>query len=479
MRDSGDVAIFWDYENCPIPSSASGYDVVNEIRRIAQTLGSTTLFKAYLEVFEQTPLSRSLALRSELQSSGVSLIDCPHNGRKDVADKMILVDMLAHAIDNPAPSTIILISGDRDFAYAISVLRMRRYRVVLVTLPNAHASLISQASVCLDWNSDILGVAASGNRSSELSMKTAFVASPTVPRRPSHTTVPSLSLSPSEHSRSRSRDTEMADIDLVDYLRRQTLRKVDSRAAERMGSTLTPTNALTPLQSPHILETLPLKPDIAPTSRPSLPETNYEWRPAAPTRSNVKYTATAPVSPTIVPSYTFTRPHSAAEQVVPVYTHGQGSSVLSSAAPGIPDTTAVPPCAIPPAKEPAIVTPPIPPPATIPSSSAFVLQANHAPQQLSTVQMPALKVVPAQFKVLVQRLEYHRRKGFPRPFRSEIALEIVANDNMTYRKAGVEKFGQYIALAEKEGIVEIGVKDDGGTWMTLRPEWHGAIIIGQ
>lgn len=51
---------------------------------------------------------------------------------------MILVDMLAFAIDNPAPgkqesyakklvATICLISGDRDFVYALSTLRNRKY----------------------------------------------------------------------------------------------------------------------------------------------------------------------------------------------------------------------------------------------------------------------------------------------------------------------------------------------------------------
>ncbi|KAF8894335.1 limkain-b1-type NYN domain-containing protein, partial [Gymnopilus junonius] len=105
--------------------------------------------KAYLEISDQA--QRSMALRSELQSSGVSLVDCPHNGRKDVADKMIIVDMFAHAIDTPALSTVVLITGDRDFTYAISTLKLRMYRVVLVTLSNAHASLTAQASVCLDW----------------------------------------------------------------------------------------------------------------------------------------------------------------------------------------------------------------------------------------------------------------------------------------------------------------------------------------
>ena len=44
------------------------------------------MFKAYQEISDQSKLS----LRSELQSSGVSMVDCPHNGRKDVADKMLL-----------------------------------------------------------------------------------------------------------------------------------------------------------------------------------------------------------------------------------------------------------------------------------------------------------------------------------------------------------------------------------------------------
>lgn len=110
MKNAGEVAIFWDYgeyklllsttdlsklcffitENCPAPTSTSGYAIVNNIRSVAQTFGSVKLFKAYLEVTEQVPVSRAVVLRSELQSSGVSLIDCPHNGRKDVADKMIL-----------------------------------------------------------------------------------------------------------------------------------------------------------------------------------------------------------------------------------------------------------------------------------------------------------------------------------------------------------------------------------------------------
>lgn len=59
-------------------------------------------------------------------------------------------------MDNPAPAVIMLISGDRDYVYAVSVLRLRKYDVVLVIPPiGAHITLRSQATVVLDWKYDI------------------------------------------------------------------------------------------------------------------------------------------------------------------------------------------------------------------------------------------------------------------------------------------------------------------------------------
>ena len=64
--------------------------------------------------------------------------------------------MMAHAIDTPAPSTIILISGDRDFVYAVSILGLRQYRVVLLAPRAAHSSLKAQANVVYNWPEDFL-----------------------------------------------------------------------------------------------------------------------------------------------------------------------------------------------------------------------------------------------------------------------------------------------------------------------------------
>ncbi|KAF7965131.1 hypothetical protein HWV62_45535 [Athelia sp. TMB] len=69
-----------------------------------------------------------------------------------------MVDVMAFAMDNPAPATVILVSGDRDFAYAVSVLRLRSYRVVVIAPANLHMSLKAQASVFIDWNHDILDI---------------------------------------------------------------------------------------------------------------------------------------------------------------------------------------------------------------------------------------------------------------------------------------------------------------------------------
>ena len=67
------------------------------------------------------------------------------------------VDIMAFIKDNSPPATIILISGDRDFAYLLSTIRWRKYNVVLISNTfMTHESLTAQASVVYDWKSDIL-----------------------------------------------------------------------------------------------------------------------------------------------------------------------------------------------------------------------------------------------------------------------------------------------------------------------------------
>jgi hypothetical protein len=165
------VAIFWDVDNCSPPSGASGHTVAQAIRKAAQSAAkeftrsesnvSIVSFKAYLELTtEGVPTSASkVLLHSELQGSGVSLIDTPKSGRKDVADKMMITDLLSFAIDKRPPALIVLLSGDRDFAYPLGILRNRGYEILLVVPPiGATPILEASANYVLRWRQDVLGL---------------------------------------------------------------------------------------------------------------------------------------------------------------------------------------------------------------------------------------------------------------------------------------------------------------------------------
>lgn len=149
----GPVAILWDIENCPVPSDVRAEDVAGNIRMALQVhpviKGAVMLFSAYGD-FNSFPRR----LREGCQRTGVKLIDVP-NGRKDAADKAILVDMFLFALDNPPPSSIMLISGDVDFAPALHILGQRGYTIILV-IPSGvgvSSALYNAGKFVWDWPS--------------------------------------------------------------------------------------------------------------------------------------------------------------------------------------------------------------------------------------------------------------------------------------------------------------------------------------
>jgi hypothetical protein len=353
------------------------------------------------------------------------------------------VDMLGHAIDNPAPTTIVLISGDRDFAYAISVLRLRRYQVVLITLSNAHLSLTSQASVCHNWSSDILGVPHPSSPSTAgKEAKTCSRSPPGVRGLTSAINPPTSPLG--FKSRNIPNSHEMNDVDdLTNYVHDK--RQGNSEQYTEDDFHRGPSTA-------HFISSEPSTPyfrgvhQLPPPSVMSTPTVELEAE-AVPDAGSKTPVAT-PRTPSRIlenPSHPPMNPE-----------------ILTPAPPSLGDAKLIAP-----------IRPELPSflrPASIPSTVAAVVPV--------AVPSPGwqVKVVPPQFRILVNILDFHRLTGFPRPFRSGIAVELAQKDNMVYRKAGVEKFGQYVALAEKEGIVALGGKE-AGAWIGLRPEWYGAITL--
>ena len=85
----------------------------------------------------------------------------------------------------------------------------------------------------------------------------------------------------------------------------------------------------------------------------------------------------------------------------------------------------------------------------------------------STTPSTTLHVVSPIFAVLVKTLQAQISDGNPRPLRSYIGQLI---SKLTYKNAGVERFAQYAALAEKQGIVQLGGQG-GKAWISLQPGW--------
>ncbi|KAK7284526.1 hypothetical protein RJT34_19272 [Clitoria ternatea] len=141
------ISVWWDIENCGVPK---GYNPHSIAQNIASALAHSdhsgpVSISAYGDT-NRIPFH----IQHALSSTGIALNHVPA-GAKDASDKKILVDMLLWAIDNPAPATYLLISGDRDFSNALHQLSMRKYTILLAQPPQASAPLVAAAKVVWLW----------------------------------------------------------------------------------------------------------------------------------------------------------------------------------------------------------------------------------------------------------------------------------------------------------------------------------------
>ncbi|KAG1891527.1 NYN domain-containing protein [Suillus subluteus] len=413
MSNNKKVAIFWDYENCSPPSNSQGHAIVNGIRRIAHVFGYVTSFKAYLDISSQSP--KSVGFRSDLQSSGVSMTDCPHNGRKDVVDKMILVDMLAFSNDHPPPATIILIAGDRDYAYAVSTLRLRQYNVVLIVppAPNIPQSLESQASVVVDWNFAILGKRTEAD--------TAPVRQPyrnldedIVERLTPQNSVPaavpvSQSIDVDPTSAMLDNRIVMSDEAAVDdSSRAQAVNSAESYHTAGntyiVNSTLVSNSLTTP--EPSVIPISPTSSSTPSSSTPSTPS-------SLASSSSIASDSNVSMANVEIGS----------QQATPIITDNKDGSSGCQA-------------------------PPIEP---------------------ESVEDKIRRLTPPEFLPLVNQLLLARSKGILNPSRSDIANDLVRSDKDVYKRARATKFADYVLLAKEASIIEF---TRSNSWITLHPRFR-------
>ncbi|KAL9245678.1 hypothetical protein vseg_019302 [Gypsophila vaccaria] len=144
------VSVWWDIENCGVPSGVNVFRIAHSITNAVRVNGikGPVHITAFGDVF---CINRSN--QEALSSTGVNLIHIP-NGGKNSADRSLLVDLMYWVSQNPPPAHIFLISGDRDFAGILHKLRMSNYNILLAAreAKNSSGVLYSAASIMWYWN---------------------------------------------------------------------------------------------------------------------------------------------------------------------------------------------------------------------------------------------------------------------------------------------------------------------------------------
>ncbi|CAL5098162.1 unnamed protein product [Urochloa decumbens] len=147
------VSVWWDFENCHIPSGVNVCRVAPRVSAALRAAGirgplSITAFGDVLQ------LARSS--QEALAATGISISHIPRSG-KNSSDRSFMADLVYWIAQNPPPVHFFLISGDRDFANLLHRLRMSNYNVLLACPSTATGVLCSAATVMWPWDALVKG----------------------------------------------------------------------------------------------------------------------------------------------------------------------------------------------------------------------------------------------------------------------------------------------------------------------------------
>ena len=152
-RSEAPMHVFWDIENVAIPTAVSASEVMTRLKTILAPYGRWEQCRGYASIgLNHIPQKK----RSDLQLSGCHLVDCPHNGRKEVADKMIIVDAMKFAFENPNGATMCFITGDVDYSYMLAILQRPAWRTIVISKGTIMSMLHVNCDMRMRWETDII-----------------------------------------------------------------------------------------------------------------------------------------------------------------------------------------------------------------------------------------------------------------------------------------------------------------------------------
>jgi hypothetical protein len=163
-----EVALFWDYENVPLPHTATPAEAAKAMQSMVQShlgLQRIEMRRVYLDPSKQHG-HRGPRDPSKFDSSGFDLVYTPtRNGTKETLDKKLIVDVLTFAWDchtRGRQPCVVLITSDGDYAYTLAKLRDRGVKnIVLYGKDSSTAQiLIENAQIALSLERDVLALEA-------------------------------------------------------------------------------------------------------------------------------------------------------------------------------------------------------------------------------------------------------------------------------------------------------------------------------
>ena len=404
------------------------YTTITNISHKCTSYGALTTFRAYLE--RNDGLNPPAHTRDVLTLHGVTLLQYPQATRASNFEKLLITDLFTFALDNPAPSTIVLITNAELSTYPISALRNRHFKIILVSqYPLAFQGLAAQASEVVEW-SQFLG------RSRESRVIAPSSPSPTQ----SSTSVTSRITTARPSPRSTNVDL------LTQSPRHSTVQPLSS-----MGTTST-VAPFSPLRQP--LSTQGNFNSFMGGLGSRLPASRTPWSTSAIFPSSLG-TGTWGQS-TITPQH----PSFAGGN-----TSGRGPHHLHSteSTPGLHGQ--VPELSYPQAQ----THPNLNTTMSMSSTSPVEILPQHVPQVYQPPRpQPQLQQPPRNFDLLISILREFRAENKRQPYRSKVGSELVQRDRMVYQRAGVAGFKEYVGIAESLGIVRLGGSGSPGKeWIEL------------
>ena len=407
------------------------YTTITTISQKCTSYGALTTFRAYLE--RNDGLNPPAHTRDVLTLHGVTLLQYPQATRASNFEKLRITDLFTFALDNPAQSTIVLITNAELSTYPISALRNRHFKIILVSqYPLAFQGLAAQASEVVEWSHFL----------SRPPRETRVIA----PSPPSPTQSSGSVSSRITTARPSPRTTSVDPLALSP--RHSTVQHPTSMGTTSNPSTFSPLRQ--PLSTPSNFN--PFMGGLG--SR--LPASRTPWSTSTLFPSSLG-TGTWGQG-TITPQHQPQQPSFASGNI-----SGRGPHHLESQGLRGP---------VPELSYPLTQTLPDLNTMSMRSTSPVDMQPHHGPQlyQAPRPQLPVQQPQqpPRNFDLLISILREFRSENKRQPYRSKVGSELVQRDRMVYQRAGVAGFKEYVGIAESLGLVRLGGSGSPGKeWIEL------------